>query len=63
MAQLKDTVVQGSLRVTDTTYTTDLILSGSKTARYALIAPTSAGAPTFRALTKADISDFPTNLN
>jgi hypothetical protein len=55
--------VQGSLRVTDTTYTTDLILSVSKTARYALIAPTSAGAPTWRALTKADISDFPTNLN
>lgn len=63
MAQLKSTVVQGSLRVTDTTYTTDLILSGSKTARYALIAPTSAGTPTWRALTKADISDFPTNLN
>ena len=27
MAQLKDTVVQGSLRVTDTTYTTDLVVS------------------------------------
>lgn len=55
MAQLKDTIITGSLRVTDTTYTTDLILSGSKTARYALIAPTSDGAPTFRALTNADV--------
>lgn len=27
MAQLKSTVVQGSLRVTDTTYTTDLVVS------------------------------------
>ena len=55
MAQLGSSVVQGSLRVTDTTYTTDLIISGSKTARYALIAPTSAGAPTWRALTNADV--------
>ena len=55
MAQLKSTTVQGSLRVTDTTYTTDLVISGSKTARYALIAPTSAGAPTWRALTNADV--------
>ena len=47
--------MQGSLRVTDTTYTTDLIVSGSKTARYALIAPTSDGAPTWRALTNADV--------
>ena len=29
MAQLKSTVVQGSLRVTDTTYTTDLIISNT----------------------------------
>lgn len=55
MAQLKDTVVQGSLRIIDTTYTTDLVVSGSKTARYALIAPTSDGAPTWRALTNADV--------
>ena len=55
MAQLRDSVVQGSLRVTDTTYTTDLIVSGSKTARYALIAPTSDGAPSWRALTNADV--------
>ena len=55
MAQLKSTVVAGSLRVTDTTYTNDLVISGSKTARYALIAPTSAGAPTWRALTNADV--------
>lgn len=55
MAQLNSSVVQGSLRVTDTTYTTDLVVSGSKTARYALIAPTSAGAPTWRALTNADV--------
>lgn len=55
MAQLKSSVVQGSLRVTDTTYTNDLVVSASKTARYALIAPTSAGAPTWRALTNADV--------
>lgn len=55
MAQLKSTVVAGSLRVTDTTYTNDLVVSGSKTARHALIAPTSDGAPTWRALTNADV--------
>ena len=55
MAQLKDSVVQGSLQVTDTVYTTDLIINGSKTARYVLAAPTSNGAPTFRALTNADV--------
>lgn len=55
MAQLKDTVITGSARVTDTTYTQDLVVSGTKTARYALIAPTSDGAPTWRALTNADV--------
>lgn len=55
MAQLKDTVITGSARVTDTLYTNDLVVSGSKTARYALIAPTSNGAPTWRALTNADV--------
>jgi hypothetical protein len=29
MAQLNSSVVQGSLRVTDTTYTTDLIISNT----------------------------------
>ena len=62
MAQLKNSVVQGSLRVTDTTITTDLMVTATKTARYAFIAPTSNGAPTWRALTKADISDFPTSM-
>ena len=33
MAQLKSTVVQGSLRVTDTTYTTNLNLSGATASR------------------------------
>lgn len=55
MAQLKSTVVAGSLRVTDTTYTNDLVISATKTARYVLAAPTSGGAPTFRALTNADV--------
>lgn len=55
MAQLKDSVITGSLRVTDTTYTHDLVVNASKTARYALIAPTSDGAPTWRALTNADV--------
>lgn len=55
MAQLKSTVVAGSLRVTDTTYTNDLVINATKTARYVLAAPTSNGAPTFRALTNADV--------
>ena len=55
MAQLKDTVITGSARVTDTTYTQDLVVSATKTARYALIAPTTDGAPTWRALTNADV--------
>lgn len=56
MAQLKSTVVQGSLRVTDTTYTTDLVVSGSKTAKYVLAAPNAAaGAPTWRALANSDV--------
>lgn len=55
MAQLKDTVVSGSLRVTDTTYTNDLILGKTYTARYVLAAPTSNGIPAFRALTNVDV--------
>lgn len=63
MAQLKSSIVQGSLRVTDTTITNNLTVTGTTTAAYALIAPTSSnGAPTWRALTKADISDFPTSM-
>ena len=56
MAQLKDSIVTGSLRVTDTIYTTDLQIFSSKTAAYVLASPTSAsGAPTFRALATTDI--------
>lgn len=56
MAQLKDTVISGSLRVTDTTYTNDLIIGASKTKNWFLGTPSSAdGAPTFRALAAADI--------
>lgn len=56
MAQLNDSVVQGSLRVTDTIYTTDFNMTASKTAAYVLASPASAaGAPTFRTLTATDI--------
>lgn len=56
MAQLKDSLVTGSLRVTDTIYTTDLLVSGSKTAKYVLAAPNAAaGAPTWRALVNSDV--------
>lgn len=55
MASLKDTVISGSLRVTDTTYTNDLILGKTYTARYVLAAPTSDGVPAFRALTNVDV--------
>ena len=55
MAQLRDTVVSGSLRATDSLLATNLILSGSQTARYVLAAPTTNGAPSFRALTNADV--------
>ena len=55
MASLKDTVISGSLRVTDTTYTNDLILGKTYTARYVLAAPTTDGVPSFRALTNADV--------
>ena len=58
MAQLKDTVVQGSLRVTDTTYTNDLIIAASKTKNYFLASPSAAdGSPIFRAI---DATDLPT---
>ena len=48
MAQLKSTVVQGSLRVTDTTYTTDLVVSDVTTPTianndYLLVADASDG--------------------
>jgi len=44
------------LRVTDTTYTTDLVISGSKTSKYVLAAPNDAnGAPTWRALVASDV--------
>ena len=60
MAQLKDTVVQGSLRATDTIYTNDFIMSASKSATYILAAPnTTSGAPTFRALTSTDLPTIP----
>ena len=56
MASLKDTIISGSLRVTDTIYTTDLLVSGSKTAKYVLAAPNAAaGAPTWRALSNSDV--------
>lgn len=56
MAMLKDSVVSGSLRVTDTTYTNDLIIGASKTKNWFLGTPSSAdGTPTFRALVAADI--------
>ena len=56
MAQLKDSIVQGSLRVTDTIYTTDLAVTGSKTAKYVLAAPTNdAGVPTWRTLSNSDV--------
>lgn len=56
MAQLKDTVIAGSLRVTDTIYTNDLAVSASKTAKYVLAAPNAAaGAPTWRALSNSDV--------
>lgn len=56
MASLKDTVISGSLRVTDTTYTNDLIIGASKTKNQFLGTPYNAdGAPTFRALNTADI--------
>lgn len=43
------------MRVTDTTYTNDLILGKTYTARYVLAAPTADGVPAFRALTNADV--------
>ena len=45
MAQLKDTVVQGSLRITDTTYTTNLNLY-SATASYAVVTDTNKNLST-----------------
>ncbi len=42
--------------MTDTTYTTDLVVSGSKTAKYVLAAPNAAaGAPTWRAFANSDV--------
>ena len=56
MAQLKDSIVQGNLRVTDTIYSTDLVLSGSKTKNWFLASPYNAsGAPTFRTIVNADL--------
>lgn len=56
MAQLKDSVITGSLRVTDTTYTNDLIISASKTKNKFLGTPSNAdGVPTFRTLETSDI--------
>ena len=56
------------MRVTDTTYTTDLVISGSKTSKHVLAAPNDAnGAPTWRALVASDIGlgsvSNNTNLN
>ena len=56
MAQLKDSVVTGSLRVTDTVYSTDLVLNGSQIKNHVLAAPSNAnGAPTWRAIDAADL--------
>ena len=56
MAQLKDTVVSGSLRATDTLYAKEISLNGSQTKNTVFAAPTSAnGAPGFRALDTTDI--------
>jgi len=48
MAQLKDTVISGSLRVTDTTYSTNIIISNTTTPTiatndYLIIADNSDG--------------------
>ena len=59
MAQLKSTVVAGSLRVTDTTYTNDLMISAMKEPHMTLIGPSSGStnaAPTWRKLEAADIA-------
>lgn len=58
MAQLKDTTVQGNINVTDIVYANNLSLRGEQQQKLVLATPSSAsGAPAFRQLTLADISN------
>ena len=55
MAQLKDTVIQGSLSVSGNTTTNDIILRDSKNASQVLAAPTAGGVPYWHALINSDV--------